>query len=32
METAPVYDQIISQVNPHLSPGRQYYNYGEHIS
>ncbi|KAG2038356.1 hypothetical protein BDR03DRAFT_954525 [Suillus americanus] len=29
--TAPAYDQIISQVNPHWSPGRQYYHHSEHI-
>lgn len=29
--TTPVYDQIISQVNPHWSPGRQYYNHSEYV-
>ncbi|KAG1862435.1 hypothetical protein C8R48DRAFT_762186 [Suillus tomentosus] len=29
--TTPAYDQIISQVNPHWSPDRQYYNHGEQI-
>ncbi|KAG2343022.1 hypothetical protein BDR05DRAFT_963411 [Suillus weaverae] len=29
--TIPPHDQIISQVNPHWSPGRQCYDHGKHI-